>query len=133
MTDNKSKHLEFIQKTITRMADHSFVLKGWSVTLVVALLALATKDADSRYVFVASFPVLIFWLLDAYYLWQERLFRALYDDVRQRDEMKIDYSMDIKRFCGGSITWIRAILSNTLIVFYISLLLVMLVILCYLK
>jgi len=33
----KLKHLEMIQDVIKRMASNSFLLKGWSLTLVVAL------------------------------------------------------------------------------------------------
>jgi hypothetical protein len=36
----KEKHLELIQAVISRMAGNSFLLKGWSVTLAAALLAL---------------------------------------------------------------------------------------------
>ena len=41
---NKLKHLEFIQAAINRMAGNLFMLKGWSVTLIAALFALAAKD-----------------------------------------------------------------------------------------
>ena len=40
MMENKIKHLEFIQSTITRMNQNSFQIKGWMITLVSALLAL---------------------------------------------------------------------------------------------
>lgn len=66
------------------MAGNSFLLKGWTVTLSAALLALAAKDADRSFALVALYPAAAFWGLDAYYLRQERLFRALYDDVRRR-------------------------------------------------
>ena len=39
MDNNKIKHLEFIQSTITRMNQNSFQIKGWMITLVSALLA----------------------------------------------------------------------------------------------
>ena len=77
-TEDKLKHLEFIQTAINRMSANSFLLKGWSVTLVAALFALAAKDANPKYVIVAYLPVLIFWFIDGYFLFQERLFRALY-------------------------------------------------------
>ena len=32
--ENKRAHLEMIQAVITRMAGNSFLIKGWSVTLV---------------------------------------------------------------------------------------------------
>jgi hypothetical protein len=76
------KHLEIIQAIISRMANHSFLLKGWSVTLAAALIALAAKETSRAYALVALGPALIFWGLDAYYLQRERLFRMLYDHVR---------------------------------------------------
>ena len=45
------------------------------------ILFLADKDADKIYIFIAVVPVLFFWVLDSYYLLQERLFRALYNIV----------------------------------------------------
>ena len=41
------KHLEFIQVVIERHARTSFVLKGWSVTVVAAVFLLAVRGADS--------------------------------------------------------------------------------------
>ena len=64
--ESKLKHLEMIQAVVNRMANNSFLLKGWSVTLVSALLALAAANSDRRFVFVAVLPLLMFWLLDAY-------------------------------------------------------------------
>ena len=37
----KIAHLQMIQAVITRLAGNSFMVKRWSLTLVVALLALA--------------------------------------------------------------------------------------------
>src|SRR5947208_1973405 len=98
---NKIKHLEMIQAVINRMANNSFLLKGWCVTLVAALVALAQKDTRVAFILIAYVPVLVFWILDAYYLWQERLFRKLYDHVRGiNDESQIDFSMNTSPFRG---------------------------------
>lgn len=76
-----TKHLEFVENVIARMARNSLFLKAWSVTLVAAILAL-TAQSPSIYSFaIASLPAFIFWGLDAFYLGQERNFRDLYDDV----------------------------------------------------
>ena len=81
MSEEKIKHLEFIQNSITRMSINSFQIKGWTVTIVSALLAVYASS-NNRYLFlVGLFPVLVFWLLDTYYLTQERKFRGLYNDV----------------------------------------------------
>lgn len=77
----KIAHLGFIQAIITRMGLNSFLLKGWSVTLVAAIFALAAKQADRRFVLLAFFPIAVFWLLDAFFLHQEKLFRRLYEIV----------------------------------------------------
>ncbi len=77
--DAKLKHLELIQAIINRLAQNSFFLKGWSVTLVAALFVLATTDSHHTFIWLAVFPAIMFWLLDGYFLWQERLFRCLYD------------------------------------------------------
>ena len=72
--ENKIKHLELIQGVINRMAGNSFALKGWAVTLIAGIFALASKDADKIYFLVAYIPITVFWGLDSYYLLQERLY-----------------------------------------------------------
>src|SRR6266852_3616424 len=96
--DMKLKHLEFIQAVIGRMASNSFLLRGWSVTLAAALFALSAKDTNPKLLAIAYYPILIFWILDGYFLSQERLFRALYDKVRKLPESEIDFSMDTREF-----------------------------------
>lgn len=114
--EKMEKHLEFIQTTISRMAQNSFLVKGWSVTLVSALFALAAKDSNHNYALIAYFPNLIFWLLDSYYLYQERLFRNLYDVVRIKETT--DFSMATTDCDNGIIDWASAAISKTIILFY---------------
>lgn len=75
------KHLEFIQAVITRMNNNSFQMKGWMVAIMTALLAVYASTENDRFVLVAIVPTVIFWFLDTYYLWQERKFRGVYNDV----------------------------------------------------
>jgi hypothetical protein len=78
MSDEEAKraHLEMIQGVVNRLSNNSFLLKGWSVLLVSGLFALAAKDAKALFVYIAYFPCCVFWGLDGYFLWQERLFRG---------------------------------------------------------
>lgn len=127
--ENKHKHLEFLQGAINRMASNLFFLKGWSVTLIAALFALSAKDSNKLYCLLAYYPLLIFWLLDGYFLSQERRFRSLYDHVRRLEESKVDFSMDttpFKTLDGNS--WMDAMRSRTLIVYYGALAGIMLVV-----
>lgn len=126
-TPNKHKHLEFIQASINRMSGNLFLLKGWSITLIAALFALAAKDTNKAYILIAYFPLFIFWTLDGYFLSQERRFRALYEHVRKLDEADIDFSMDTRPFRGNErTTWLYAVTSRTLVVYYAGLACVML-------
>ncbi len=132
-TESKLKHLEFVQAVVNRMASNSFLLKGWSVTLVAALFALAAKDANENYVIVAYIPVLIFWIIDAYFLLQERLFRSLYDDIRKKKEDEIDFSMNTEQFHSRRNSWASSFFSETLLLFYFSMVGIMLVVMYFIK
>jgi len=116
--ESKIKHLEMIQGVINRMAHNSFLLKGWSVILVSALFALAAKDSNICFILLAYFPALAFWVLDGYFLWQERLFRKLYDKVREMNEADIDFSMDTSSFVGDVDPWRKVTISKTLRLFH---------------
>jgi len=118
--ENPEKHLELIQNVITRMAHNSFLLKGWTVTIVAALFALAAQNANNKFVILAIFPVIAFWILDAFYLWQERLFRALYNDIRKKTKSDLQsnpFSLDIKPYLNTQ-SWAKTAFSKTLIIFY---------------
>ena len=117
--DAKLKHLEFIQGIVNRLATNSFRLKGWTVVLLSALVVLLAREGRIDLTPVALAPVIVFWGLDGYFLWQERLFRALYDHVRQLKESEIDFSMDVGPFrTSRARTWPGATFSKTLIGFY---------------
>lgn len=131
---NKHKHLEFVQAAVNRMAGNLFLLKGWSITLIAALFALAAKDANQFYILIAYFPLFIFWSLDGYFLSQERKFRALYDYVRKLDESQIDFSMDTRPFASDHRnTWIGAMGSRTLVIYYAGLAVVMLALMHFVR
>lgn len=117
--NQKLKHLELIQGVINRLSTNSFLLKGWSVVLVSALFALAAHESRAAFVYLAYIPAFVFWGLDGYFLWQERLYRALYDEVRAKPEDEVDFSMDTSRFRGTSAGgWPDAVLSRTLLAFH---------------
>ena len=89
MEEQKIKHLEMIQGIITRMNQNSFMLKGWMITIVSALLAIYADKGNIGYLIVSIFPILVFWLLDAYYLQQERKFRGIYSDIVEGKDLPL--------------------------------------------
>lgn len=121
--DKKLKHLELVQGVINRMASNSFMLKGWAVTLVAGIFALAGKDTDKLYFLVSYVPVIVFWGLDAYYLLQERLYRSLYDRVRKTEEENIDFALKAtkKEFNSDKNCYCSCLCSKTEVLFYLPL------------
>jgi hypothetical protein len=111
------------------MANNSFLLKGWTVTLVAALFALAAQNANIIFITIAIFPTIAFWILDAYFLRQEKLFRALYDDIRIKKDEDIlpsdAFIMNTKNYKNSVYSWFRMIFSRTLLFFYGALLVTM--------
>jgi hypothetical protein len=131
--DAKIAHLGFIQGVIGRMASNSFLLKGWSLTLVAALFALSSKDADRRFVFLAYCPVVFIWFLDAYFLHQEKLFRKLYEEVAAGRIASEDFSLDTSPAIRATPGLIRVAVSPTLLAFHMPMLIVVLLATVYLK
>lgn len=121
--ESKHKHLEFIQNIISRMAGNLFFLRGWTITLIAALLALFAKGNNSNYIiYFLIVLTFVFWVLDGYFLSQERLYRDLYNHVRKLKEEEIDFSMDTseyKKFKKNTLVY--SMFSSTLLVFYLPL------------
>ena len=125
MSDKNINGLEMIQGIINRMGGNSFALKGWSVTLVAALITLSRKDADKMYFLVVYLPIIIFWTLDAYYLQLERKYIKLYNEVRKLDNTEFDFNMDISKFNDDKedkrIKYLNCLIAPTESFFYIPL------------
>jgi hypothetical protein len=75
------ERLRLIQDLISRFAGNSFLLKGWTVTLVAGLSAFSRAGSDRSFAWIAVFVVVTFGLMDAYYLALERRYRRLYDEA----------------------------------------------------
>lgn len=121
--ENKIRHLEMIQGVISRMSNNSFLLKGWAVTLVAGIFALAAKDADKLYFIIAYIPIVVFWGLDSYYLLQERLYRSLYEKVSICNENNIDFSLKAttSEFGNKKNNYFNCLASKTELCFYLPL------------
>lgn len=116
MNEEKIKHLEFIQGVINRMNSNSFQIKGWMITIVAALLALYASSSNVAYIFVGIVPTILFWLLDSYYLQQERKFRGVYDDVL-KDSIPL-FNMPIHNYSQGEYSFCCTFWSKTLMWLY---------------
>lgn len=114
----KLKHLDLVQGVITRLASNSFALKRWCVLMVSAVLVLISRDPRPGYALVAAVAVAMFWTLDSWFLGTERLYRNLYNDVRQRSPAAIDFSLTPEPSRLSWSGWLRVAVSATLRIFY---------------
>lgn len=129
--NEKLFYLQSIQNVITRLANNSFIIKGWTITLIAAMFAITGKDivTNKNLVLFGCFPAFFFWLLDGYYLSLERRFKKLYDATRLPDG-EINFSLEIKQY-KSSIG--KAIFSLPLLIFYGALIITIILINCFLK
>jgi hypothetical protein len=134
--EKRIAHLGFIQGVIARMAGNLFYLRGWVVTIIAGILVLLTQTTSGKLpIIFLSGIIVIFWGYDGYFLALERKFRDLYDEVREKKESEIDFSMKFSKAIldrkQNSI--IFCIFSPTLRYFYGPLLLATLCVIFFLK
>jgi hypothetical protein len=84
--EKRIKHLEMIQAVISRLGNDSFYVKGWAVTVAGAFLGFAVNLERETLALVALVPTGLFWVLDSYYLYSEKLFRGLFELVRRKSQ-----------------------------------------------
>ena len=139
MEPERAKHLEFLQNVVTRMNTNSFQIKGWTVTIVSALLALYAATDNVAFVPLGLLPVFLFWFLDAYYLSQERKFRGLYEDAAELHDNKVAvtlFSMNTAKYQkqkDKKYSYRSALWSRTIWIMYLPLILLHAILVAYLK
>lgn len=89
MSKEKLKFLEFIQNIITRMNTNSFQIKAMCIAIISAIFAIYATTQNPHIILIAFIPLVICCFLDMYYLWQERRFRSLYNDIANIDESQV--------------------------------------------
>ncbi len=118
-TEKVVEHLKMTQAVINRLGSNSFWVKSWSMILIVAAMVLIAKPdmQNSHFVLVLILPALGFWILDGYFLQQERLFRQVYGEIRVQSDT--DFEMNpMKHKNKPKCSWPSAIFSLTLVIFY---------------
>ena len=120
-TEKVVKHLEMIQAVINRLGNNSFRVKGGSLAILITVALLAARgpiDQPDVLSLIVLIPIILgFWTLDGYFLWKERLFQQIYEEVRQQTDT--DFNMDVsKHKINPKCSWASTIFSVTLVVFY---------------
>lgn len=81
--EDRRKHLDFIQATITRMSAASTTTKSWMMPVVTATYGYALTQNIRSVALLGVLAVVLFAYLDANYLRQEKRFRRLYTAVAE--------------------------------------------------
>ena len=99
-TEELHKEIDLIQSCITRMAQNSFMIKGWGFSLVVAFVALTVEKISWTIISgTGVFMLLCFWLLDAFFLKIEKCYRFKYEWViANRKNNNGDYLYDLNPY-----------------------------------
>jgi len=122
--DNNELHkeIDLIQSCITRMANNSFLLKGWLISIIAVVLALSESTVDPLLLStILIIPVISFWYLDAFFLRTERMYRQMYIWVlekRKKDDIELQYDLSPKRFEKSVDSICKTMVSVTLRWFY---------------
>ena len=116
------KEIDLIQNCINRMAQNSFLIKGWTLTIVAVVLAISGKLTDSIYLcMVILIPLLAFWYLDAFFLQTEKMYRKMYEwvlEARKKEDFNYLYDLNPNRFKDKVDSRCKIMWSVTLRVFY---------------
>ncbi len=119
---NLHKEIDLIQNCINRMANNSFLLKGWAISIVAIVLTLSEDRTNSLFLFCAVFlPLLCFWYLDTFFLHTETMYRKMYEWVlaeRKKDNLDSQYDLNPHRFKGDVKLFCKIMFSKTLRIFY---------------
>lgn len=137
MDDNKEKlevlgnsavqdHISMHQDIINRMAGNSANCKNWTITLVAAMLVLLVdKNMQIPNAWICLIPIVLFYLLDCYYLGLERMCIASQNEFlgkvnNGKDYIDSLYKMEaLKDNCKQLCNTIKAMKSFSTTPFYL--------------
>jgi hypothetical protein len=91
-------YLNMIQNNISRMGNTAFIIKGWSLTLTMALLSLyitvlglsSPEEKKIQIFIINTLAIFMFWWLDAFFFYTEKKYRSIYNLALQEDENHVD-------------------------------------------
>ena len=125
------KHLEFLQNHIARMNQCSFQMKGWSITIASALIAVFVSTISGQnpgskiYLMAAIAATVLFWCLDSLYLSKERRFIGMYNDLigvgngeKQTIVQIKEYEIPMEKYSGCQYCILKAMFSPSELLLY---------------
>jgi hypothetical protein len=92
--EDRRQHLAFIQAVVTRMSSASSTAKGWLLPVVTATYGYALTQHKGAIGLLGMAGVVLFALLDANYLRQEKEYRQLYVTVANKTRPVAAFTLD---------------------------------------
>lgn len=100
-------HLGILQGIISRMAANTSACKAYCVTLVSAILVIVADKGKPDLALIAVVPIILFLLLDTYYLAQEHTFRDTYNEFVRKYQADELFTEDL--FSVAPTTWVWSV------------------------
>lgn len=116
-----AQHLMMIQGVIDRFGRNSFFLKGASISVLAAgLFFIVRSEINSWFlILIFAIPIVGLWIFDGYFIYYERLFREIYNEVRKRG--RTNFSMEYQEYIVKPKSgYPKCIFSKTLCWFYLG-------------
>ncbi len=120
--DELFKEIDLIQNCINRMAQNSFMLKGWALTIFAGVTAFTKGENFSNSVTLICttiIPYVCFWILDTFFLRTEKKYRKMYEDMltkRKVNNTEGQYELNPQTIKVDS--FLKVMFSITMVVFY---------------
>ena len=118
------EYLKMIQNVINRIAKNTFMIKTWTTTIIAGILILTFSLLNIVTFIMLLGIVIMFWILDSYYLRLERLYRKLYNhkvdeyyNSPDKNSVKL-FDMDYSPYQDDEKTIIRTMISKSEIFYY---------------
>ena len=120
--DELFKEIDLIQGCIKRMAQNSFMLKGWALTIFAGVTAFTKGENFSdpiTLVCTTIIPFVCFWILDTFFLRTEKKYRKMYEDMltkRKINNTEGQYELNPKTIKVDC--FLKVMFSITMVFFY---------------
>lgn len=98
MSETKIQYLQMIQEIIARMSNISLIIKGFFITIAVAVSSIVIEQTNFNFIVILLFliPLLSLVFIDCYYLSLERKYRHFYKEVSSQETIS-DFSLELPK------------------------------------
>jgi hypothetical protein len=123
VSGEKVSHLEIIVDLLDQSNRTAAFAKRWGVSFAAVFIALGTQEVGFKVAYLAVFPLVFLWLLDAQTTRREYLLNTLYERVRVLDDAAVDFSINVEALPEARRSTFGFFLSPDPALFYVAMIL----------